>query len=1022
MDLKNLGLISDENNGELYVSSKPLFIAAFYLLCASALGQENPQIRVRQERLSSIDLTIRPITFTAPIINCEIPKVLKDLQEVMALDCNQLVGDELCNCLNQKANKGLPMHRILREHAIETPEHVLEGLRVLHTQNILTVYQDLNFGVGAQEDIFKMPKSEKVVGCDAKKVSEYFKNYTDDPYFEEREKGEAPAVVGTLDACLAGKNCAKEFGYINQEFKTSTKKMDSKFDIAIAATAACKNLSKSISNFSFSDDENSKQDELDVEKKLEQENQKKLEIMLKNLENMKVFYTKFPELDPDGKLVQIDKWLKSPPMPGDCSADSAYDEIENEYNFKSKFWKAAPDLTSPSANKIAEDLEAHNKKVTASIVKGYEYMKPDACISYKDFQVINSTPSENLLNSKNTDPDRFDVTKLDQETEELSFLRRNPILAKMAVTQSGREFISKSLQEISDKVNASPTKDKLSLDKARISAFSDFMREKVSQEWQKYKVNDAHICNELAKNLATVNSAKILPFPLPREGDDIGFMTRNFQLCYEKNNPSAPSAQVLNSLKENPFYMIMGGRANFTDQRPRTPERDPEYNDFIEKNCNDFEGYRKRSISMCNGRKACEEKFQRIAKNKNKKLLAGYFKNHNPYLGELISHVKSVTGNPGESIARRVDTKQQDVGTFKYYEQNVLPRIRTSVFPSGNPQLSESRVAESEKVIAASQEEFNKITNNGTIPYVPSVSVVESKTNTNQVVPSVVKNFEQPDPSPPAKVDENTFSQQNLNFENFVKPSRNVEDQIKEVEKKEDEIKKVAQDLRIKAKGDKDELEEIDEREKLLLGQSSAVKHALKNVFTPSKEVQRAPASVGVGPTPTAQVKTNVSGGTVGNYTGGFAQNNIINPISKKQNNDQMSQTLLDTKYAVNSNSSVALSNKYAELPNTPQGLVVKSQIQMPDSKAFDELLKDQKPEEFSEKLSKIIHAPYKAGVVAILDPNSKNEILVNVIPQDGGKKAIMELVSTKTKVQPQVQRSPASFIRLKMLQDIISQ
>jgi len=442
--------------------------------------------------------------------------------------------------------------------------------------------------------------------------------------------------------------------------------------------------------------------------------------------------------------------------------------------------------------------------------------------------------------------------------------------------------------------------------------------------------------------------------------------------------------------------------------------------------CTGFEEFRNKWTASCKEGSICDLKYRSRAHRKNKKMLSEYYGKVNPDLGAIVAAVREITHDPNKKdLAKRTDVNNQDIAAKKYYNEKVAPLIgRPSLSKFENKALVDAQISNAADVLAQAQNDYNKATNNGTQPFVsPSLTnvVTDVNSNPNQVVPAVSKNF---DPSPePAPLNENTFNQSNLNFQNFVNRTSDVEEQIKEVEKKEVEIKKVAKDLRIKANGDQDELEEIDEREKLLLGQSSAVKHALKNVFTPSKEVQRSPANVGVGPiAPQAQYKANTNGATVGNYTGGFAPQGSINPMMKKQKTDQMSQTLLDTKYAVNSNSSVALSNKYAELPNTPQGLVVKSQIQMPDSKTFDDLLKEQELEKLSDKLSKIILAPYKAGVVAILDPNSKKEILVNVIPQDGGKKAIMELVSTKTKVQPQVQRSPASFIRLKMLQDIISQ
>jgi len=622
---------------------------------------------------------------------------------------------------------------------------------------------------------------------------------------------------------------------------------------------------------------------------------------------------------------------------------------------------------------------------------------------------------------KDVGPESFDVTKMDNNSPELSFLRRNPILAKMATSNQGRAFLQTGLKKLKSSLGENPS------DMDRLKAFTQFMKVDVAAELKKLKVNDVLLCKQAAQNLAAAFITEAVPPVGSALGNITGNLLGSFQRCQMQKN-GAKLTLLDESLMSNPFHRLMNKENEVSADilnKPVGPLSDEEYQHFLQTKCTGFEDFRTKWTASCKEGSLCDLKYRSRAHRKNKRMLKEYYSNVNPELGALVAAIHDATYDPNKKdLAKRTDENNQDLAAKKYYNEKVAPLIgRPSLSKVENKALVDAQISNAADVLAQAQSAYNKSTNNGTQPFVsPSPTTTDVKLNQNQVVPAVSKNF---DPLPePVALNENTFNQPNLNFQNFVKPTgSDVEGQIKEVEKAENDIKKVAKDLRIKAQGDKEELEEIDEREKLLLGQSAAAKHALKNVFTPSKDVQRSPASLGSAPSSSqVTIKSNVSGASVGNYTGGSMSAPVVNKVVKQQGSDSMSQTLLDTKYAVNTSSTVALSNKYADLPSTPQGLVVKSQIQLPDSKTFDDLLKEQKLEELSDKLSKIILAPYKAGVVAILDPNSKNEILVKVTPKDGGKTAIMELVSTKTKVQPQVERSPASVIRLKKLQDIISQ
>lgn len=595
--------------------------------------------------------------------------------------------DEYCACLD----KSSPFVTALSNNA--DIEGYKTAAREIYKSRLMGVYTQMNYGASQQENAFKMRKETDLQnGCSPDFIAEKFeKGFYDEADANSNVKGgEKIEPIQTLNDCNTEAECKGVFAAAKKRFEDYKQSdaykalLETRRKIQVAtANATC----RFDDMFQFNEQQ------------------------LKDLGEVKAFFEKYPDLVSDSTYIDdIQTMIETKKF---CKSDGknyVYDDIVEEYKQKSKILKdgKAVQVKSSSVLKVLNELKKTDEIILDKIEDNFKSSKmANACVKYDTFKVINSIPSDNLLNEwASKEPDvianSLDPVNLvnNASSDSLKFIKSNPTLAKIITDPGLRKKLAVSLK------NLAGTSAKKTNKPAKVKDYITFMQNDAALLVKENRLGDQYQCELLAKNFAAVSSSESVP--------DLDFMGQTGEMedvandllaCKVKKLNSTPDYQIDDVLAANQLYRIFS-----EDVSPEKfgPENDKEYVEYLKLNCEGYDELQKSRIKdNCNGRKRCIEKYAKANHRKTERLREKYYEKH-PELKALEEVVSENTNSTDmRNISQVTNEKKQDPVVREYYEKVVRPRTKSSMYSTYNPHRSHDGLAASGKALAKAQEEFN---------------------------------------------------------------------------------------------------------------------------------------------------------------------------------------------------------------------------------------------------------------------------------------------------------------------------
>ena len=363
---------------------------------------------------------------------------------------------------------------------------------------------------------------------------------------------------------------------------------------------------------------------------------------------------------------------------------------------------------------LCEAFKNTNASLAISMKNKYKHDPTKECISYSEFKTFKGMPGPELLekfSSKGLDAMALLETPKDDSTslkkERLSFLRANPLIAKIAQSDSGKKELSISLNKLAKATEGLTEAQKF-------KAYLDFMKNDVKKLAQSKdnQNTDAYICQQLAQNFTAIMVADKLPLPEDKaeeQSKEDKFFNAMKYCKILRSNKDATTESLKNCLEMSPIFSLAPKDPKLEEEKDLL-----EFEKFKGDNCQDYADYMQKDCTS-GDKEACRQDYLSTSK----------FSKLNTVIHD--SGVKTALSRADmDAVRSSTDPSKRDDAFMGWWNHNVGANL------SKSPIAMRGKESEFAKMKKSDYETFSKVS-------VPSSFEARSTLASNTLNPTIPK-------------------------------------------------------------------------------------------------------------------------------------------------------------------------------------------------------------------------------------------------------------------------------------------
>lgn len=556
------------------------------------------------------------------------------------------VSDEYCGCIDKNKDGILGLIKANKKNNEPMLAKKRDKKTLERKKQLDLLYRYLNFEVGLQENRFQLTEEKKQVGCTPTAMAETFNKALCTP--ETCPTGtEAEAVSHDSDRSMASARFSADASTDSDKIQAHESEVK-------------RNLDNGTSLVGTTDDV------VNAEASLR-----------RIVSNMSKGFTSAEKLQIKTIMGFKDKPYKEKLAQMYNVRQEANKRIkhDNKVNGENE-----PLIESPYEMFFANTFKEADKRISDKFQRDHKKAVKNACVNYDDFKIIDGIPTQSMMSdwskmSAEEISKSFLASNLKTGNPEvLNYLRRNPVVAKNMFSDGQRFELAKTLKAFASQNSHLPATKV-------IANYAALMKDKIKILNENNQISTLVQCGLLAQNYAAAaNPEMSLALESTDNGDSLTSLANNVKVCEVKKENKASGAKVLPSYEEianaNNLFAIFG---NVADDNFFSPEGDKGYQDFIDKNCKDFDRFEKQykdGFFTCLLKKEdkCIESIQAHSA-RQEKVLNAFYKEY-PKVGELVAAVKANTVktnvNDVATISNEKNQNKEVVAKFDKYVKETL--------------------------------------------------------------------------------------------------------------------------------------------------------------------------------------------------------------------------------------------------------------------------------------------------------------------------------------------------------------
>lgn len=376
-------------------------------------------------------------------------------------------------------------------------------------------------------------------------------------------------------------------------------------------------------------------------------------------------------------------------------------------------------------NGICKSFDNVNKSVLESKNQEFHY-SPKNCISYPEYLIKKGVPGDAFMQALAATPDG-EVAKFlevpaqivtEADRQRVSFLRSNPLIAKMAIQDDARIALAKDLKQVALK---SKVRDSSAV---KLDAYIQFMKKSVQPKLtdSDFQSSQQYLCERMIKNYTAIQISTDLP-PMTKKDNELPLFSavRDCEILY--NN----LASVSESRGEMEFDKL------FTQPDESEPELSDieKFNKLNEDSCKEYPAFAAKNCGSVQN-EVCRKEFLKTTDMKEEQVVY-----------DQAGTARQFTQTNFESVAKYSKDSAQDTSYKSLWSKKIGSRLsKNSVAYKGSNENLSKTLAEDNAVVSGTHL-VNEQKNRGPIKLpdpqsftTPSIIQNQTTLNPGQITPS----------------------------------------------------------------------------------------------------------------------------------------------------------------------------------------------------------------------------------------------------------------------------------------------
>ena len=545
---------------------------------------------------------------------CNINTIFFDIQSVLQVDCLKpgQSNKERCKCLEETAKDNYLVNEILNKKGDDaTIIADREKAKLKLTNQFMDVYSQMTVEAGAQTEILNMGKKnndELIVGCPANEISTKVKEETQKALDSQTAalKELLKDTEDELKKCNKKNIFGGQFLVKKRDCPTLQQQVDRIKDQLNASKPtehSCKDTIALLKSDAF-------RKALPVLKEKATPAQKAgFEVLEKMIETDNISSEQIGQMMAMVNGVSS-MWGTLTGIKKDSPCKMFFQVVNaNVKQVLNKSGRAEKKPRCSSDDDFCNTLDNLNQVLQQKYAEKFSHDAAKDCVSFAEFKTYKSMPSAQLLSEMGSSSRKarisLDIPHEDDPlyAEKISFIRRNPLLGKLAANKNYKKRMGEALNKLSTSLPANATEPQ------KMRAYLDFMQGPVKNmlDEPEMKQNEQFVCKTMVDNFTAIQVAQDIPGMNEKDDqtDNMALLFKGVRVCRALDYNKSTISNLDATLKASPIFM-----RGTQDAQNEEKTLDDEFVKYKAEHCGDYAA----AVASCEdkspiGLEECRQKY-----------------------------------------------------------------------------------------------------------------------------------------------------------------------------------------------------------------------------------------------------------------------------------------------------------------------------------------------------------------------------------------------------------------------------